>query len=43
MIDPDFTSLYKMRNPDFTNTDNDKMDFNTIIKDNWEEVSGAPG
>lgn len=41
MRDPYFTSIYTMANLDFTNTDSRKMDFNTAVKDNWQEASEA--
>ena len=30
-----------MADPDFTNTDSHEMDFNTAIKDNWQEAGEA--
>ena len=41
MRDPYFTTIYTMANLDFTNTDSHKMDFNTAVKDNWQEASEA--
>ena len=36
-----FASIYTMADPDFTNTDSHEMDFNTAIKDNWQEAGEA--